>query len=95
LEGNTKNGKFGLDLLNINSSIIDLNNYFLTDDAKYDIEILIKEKLDKEDRSYKNTLKMMLEDGIFNLLPKQDNNWIDFLNPYLTLIRKEKNYQKI
>lgn len=94
LDGTTKYGKFGIDLYKVNSSIIDLNNPILTEDAMSDIISLINEKLDSENRSYKNTLKMMLEDGIFNLLPKNDNAWIDFLNPYLILIRKEKNYQK-
>ena len=34
---------------------------------------------------------MMQEDGIFNVLPKSDDAWIKFLNPFLRLTRKEKN----
>ena len=47
--------------------------------------------LDPEGRSYKNTMKMMMEDGLFNVLPKSDDAWIRFLNPFLRLTRKEKN----
>jgi hypothetical protein len=36
-------------------------------------------------------MKMMMEDGIFLLLPKSDDAWIKFLNPFLRLTRKEKN----
>jgi hypothetical protein len=36
-------------------------------------------------------MKMMTEDGIFNILPKSDDAWINFLNPFLRLTRKEKN----
>ena len=34
---------------------------------------------------------MMTEDGLFNVLPKSDDAWIKFLNPFLRLTRKEKN----
>jgi hypothetical protein len=52
---------------------------------------LINDNLDPEGRSYKNTMKMMMEDGLFNVLPKSDDAWIKFLNPFLRLTRKEKN----
>jgi hypothetical protein len=47
--------------------------------------------MDSEGRSYKNTMKMMVQDGIFNVLPKSEDAWINFLNPFLRLTRKEKN----
>ena len=53
------------------------------------------EKLDPEGRAYKNTMKMMMEDGIFTVLPKSDDAWIKFLNPFLRLTRKEKNKRVI
>ena len=64
---------------------------FLTDEAKESIGLLINENLDPEGRSYKNTMRMMRDDGIFNVLPKSDDAWINFLNPFLRLTRKEKN----
>jgi hypothetical protein len=36
-------------------------------------------------------MKMMMDDGLFNMLPKSDDAWTKFLNPFLRLTRKEKN----
>ena len=38
---------------------------------------------------------MMVQDGIFNVLPKSDDAWVKFLNPFLRLTRKEKNKKRI
>jgi len=70
---------------------VSLDVPFLTDEAKEEITNLINENLDSEGRSYKNTMKMMVQDGIFNVLPKSEDAWINFLNPFLRLTRKEKN----
>ena len=51
--------------------------------------------IDPEGREIKNVIKMMMEDGFFKFLPKGDNNWVNFLTPFLKLTRKEKkNYKK-
>lgn len=91
LTGVTKYGVFGDEFFQINNSIVSLDEPLLTDEAKVGINKLINETLDPEGRSYKNTMKMMMEDGIFNVLPKSDDAWIKFLNPFLRLTRKEKN----
>lgn len=91
LTGVTKYGVFGDEFFQINNSIVSLDEPLLTDEAKVGINKLINETLDPEGRSYKNTMKMMMEDGIFNALPKSDDAWIKFLNPFLRLTRKEKN----
>ncbi len=91
LTGVTKYGVFGEEFFDINDRIVNLDIPFLDDDAKSQITLLINENLDTEGRSYKNTMKMMMEDGIFLLLPKSDDKWIVFLNPFLRLTRKEKN----
>lgn len=91
LTGVTKHGVFGDEFFDVNSRIVSLENPFLTDEAKENIDSLINENLDPEGRSYKNTMKMMMEDGLFNVLPKSDDAWIKFLNPFLRLTRKEKN----
>ena len=91
LTGVTKYGVLGEEFFDVNSRIVSLDDPFLTDDAKESIESLINDKMDPEGRSYKNTMKMMMEDGIFLLLPKSDDAWINFLNPFLRLTRKEKN----
>lgn len=95
LTGVTKEGVFGNEFFDINEKIVSLDNPFLTDEAREDIQSLINDKLDPEGRSYKNTLKMMSQDGIFNVLPKTDDAWINFVNPFLRLTRKEKNKKTI
>ena len=95
LTGVTKYGVFGDEFFKINKSIVSLDIPLLTDDAKQSIDSLINENLDPEGRSYKNTMKMMMEDGLFNVLPKSDDAWIKFLNPFLRLTRKEKNKRTI
>lgn len=91
LTGVTKYGVLGEEFFDVNSRIVSLDDPFLTDEAKESVESLIHDKMDPEGRSYKNTMKMMMEDGIFLLLPKSDDAWINFLNPFLRLTRKEKN----
>ncbi len=95
LTGVTKHGIFGDEFFYINNLIVSLDEPLLTEDAKEKIKDLINETLDPEGRSYKNTMKMMMEDGIFNVLPKSDDAWIKFLNPFLRLTRKEKNKRYI
>ena len=68
-----------------------MENPYLTEEATENINLLINETLDQEGRSYKNAMKMMQEDGIFNILPKAEDAWINFINPFLRLTRKEKN----
>jgi DNA polymerase-1 len=95
LTGVTKYGVFGDEFFDVNNRIVSLDTPFLTEEAKEGIESLINENLDPEGRSYKNTMKMMMEDGLFNVLPKSDDAWIKFLNPFLRLTRKEKNNKKM
>ena len=91
LTGVTKLGVFGDEFYEINHRLIDLSTPMLSDDARSQINDLINENLDTEGRSYKNTMKMMMEDGIFLLLPKQNDAWLKFLTPFLKLTQKEKN----
>lgn len=95
LTGVTKHGVFGDEFFHINKKIVSLEEPFLTDEAKENINSLINDVLDPEGRSYKNTMKMMMEDGLFNLLPKSDDAWTNFFNPFLRLTRKEKNKRTI
>jgi len=95
LTGVTKYGVLGEEFFDVNSRIVSLENPFLTDEARESIGSLINDLIDPEGRSYKNTMKMMMEDGIFLLLPKSDDAWINFLNPFLRLTRKEKNKKLI
>lgn len=91
LTGVTKYGVFGEEFFTLNESIVSLDQPFLTDEARETITALINDELDPEGRSYKNTMKMMMEDGLFTVLPKSDDAWVNFLSPFLRLTRKEKN----
>jgi 5'-3' exonuclease len=88
--GTSKYGVLGEEFFDVNKKLVDLSQPLLTSSAKNDIIQLITVPLDPEDRGWKNLLKMMQEDGIFNYLPKVNDGWIDYLNPLLQLARKEK-----
>lgn len=90
LTGQSKNGILGEEFYNTNLKIVDLSNPLLTDEAKVMVEEVYKERIDPTDRGYKNLMKMMMADGLFKYLPKDDNAWINFLKPFLKLTRKEK-----
>ncbi len=82
LTGVTKYGILGEEFFDVNSRIVSLENPFLTDEAKESINSLINDLIDPEGRSYKNTMKMMIEDGIFLLLPQPYDAWINFQKPF-------------
>lgn len=90
--GETKRGMLGEEFYTINNKLVNLSNPILTEEAKDGVISLFNEVLDPEGRSYKNTMKMMMCDGIFNVIPKSEDSWIRFLNPFLKLTRKEKNF---
>lgn len=91
LTGVTKYGVLGDEFFEVNKKIVSLDTPFLTDYAKENIISLINDIMDPDGRSYKNTMKMMMEDGLHLLLPKSDDAWVNFFNPFLRLTRKEKN----
>ena len=90
LTGESKNGILGEELYNKNLKIVDLQNPLVTDEAKSLVEQVYKDTIDPTDRGYKNLMKMMMEDGLFKYLPKDDNAWVNFIKPFLKLTRKEK-----
>lgn len=74
----------------INKKIIDLNNPLLTEEATESMKNLIELPLDPEGRDYKNVLKMMIEDGVMYVLPGGENGYINFMEPFIKLLKKEK-----
>jgi DNA polymerase-1 len=94
LTGKTKTGIYGNEFFEVNEKIVDLSNPLITEDGKQIVELYYSESLDPEGRGYKNLMKMMMEDGLFKYLPKRDNEWVNFLKPYLKLARKEKSIFK-
>ncbi len=61
-----------------------------TDEGKQLVEQIHTDTIDPTDRGYKNLMRLMMEDGLFNYLPKNDEAWVNFLKPFMKLTRKEK-----
>ena len=94
LTGQSKNGILGEEFYNTNLKIVDLSNPLVTDEGKELVNVVYTENMDPTDRGYKNLMKMMMEDGLFKYLPKDDNAWVKFIQPFLKLARKEKRLTK-
>jgi len=90
LIGKTKSGTFGEQFFETNKKIVDLHNPLITDDGKELVEQIYTDTIDPTDRGYKNLMRMMMEDGLFKYLPKNDEAWVNFLRPFMKLTRKEK-----
>ena len=90
LTGKTKSGIFGEEFYNTNKKIVDLSNPLLTEESKQFVEEVYNDTIDPTDRGYKNLMRMMMDDGLFKYLPKNDEAWVNFLTPFMKLIRKEK-----
>ena len=90
LTGKTKSGILGEEFYLTNKKIVDLSNPLITENAKKLVEQIITDTIDPTDRGYKNLMRMMMEDGLFKYLPKNDEAWVNFLTPFMKLIRKEK-----
>ena len=94
IEGKTKGGIFGDEFFVVNEKIVDLSNPLITEDGKNVVNEYYSETLDPDGRGHRNVIRMMMEDGFFKFLPKGDNNWVNFLTPFLKLTRKEKRKYK-
>ena len=90
LTGKTKSTILGEEFYTTNKKIVDLTNPLITTDGKKLVEQILTDTIDPTDRGYKNLMRMMVEDGLFKYLPKNDEAWVNFLKPFMKLIRKEK-----
>ena len=90
LIGKSKSTILGEEFYATNKKIVDLSNPLITDDGKELVMQILTEDIDPTDRGYKNLMRMMMEDGLFKYLPKNDEAWVNFLKPFMKLIRKEK-----
>jgi len=82
----------GKDIFEVNEKIINLKKPLLTESAKIELDELFETPIDPEDRTTKNVIKMMLEDGLTMAIPGGRDGYISFLQPFLRIIKKEKNY---
>ena len=90
LTGKSKSSIIGQEFYRTNKTIVDLTNPLITEDGKELVTQILTESIDPTDRGYKNLMRMMMEDGLFKYLPKNDEAWVNFLKPFMKLIRKEK-----
>jgi 5'-3' exonuclease len=90
LTGKTKLSILGEEFYNTNKKIVDLTNPLITEDGKELVKQILNDTIDPTDRGYKNLMRMMMEDGLFKYLPKNDEAWVSFLTPFMKLTRKEK-----
>ena len=90
LTGHSKSGILGEEFYQTNKKIVDLSEPLITDDGKELVSQIHTDTIDPTDRGYKNLMRMMMEDGLFKYLPKNDDAWVNFLKPFLKLTRKEK-----
>ena len=90
LTGKTKSTILGEEFYTTNKKIVDLTNPLITADGKELVEQILTDTIDPADRGYKNLMRMMMEDGLFKYLPKNDEAWVNFLTPFMKLTRKEK-----
>ncbi len=90
LSGKTKEGIFGDEFFVINEKLVNLDNPLLSDEEKDLVKLYYSESMDPDGRGHRNLIKLMMEDGFFKFLPKNDDAWVSFLKPFLKLTRKEK-----
>jgi 5'-3' exonuclease len=93
IEGKTKGSHRG-NVYEVNKIIIDLHQPLLTEEAKEEVLNLINLPLNPDGRDYKNVLKMMFEDGIMYAIPGGENGYVNFLDPFIKLSKKEKTNYK-
>ena len=90
LTGKSKSTILGEEFYRTNKKIVDLTNPLITEDGIELVTQILTDNIDPTDRGYKNLMRMMMEDGLFKYLPKNDEAWVNFLKPFMKLIRKEK-----
>jgi 5'-3' exonuclease len=87
-------GVQGENIFEINEKIINLSSPLLTESSVEELNTLFDTSIDPEDRNTKNVIKMMLEDGLVMAIPGGREGYINFLRPFLRVIKKEINYFK-
>ena len=86
--GKCQSGVKGKEFFEINKLLVDLEFPYLTDEAKSDILDTITLPMDPTDRKIENVVTMTLKDGLSKFLPKNNNQWLDFFEPFVELIKK-------
>jgi 5'-3' exonuclease len=85
-------GKQKESIFEVNQKLIDLSNPIITENTKSDLDYLMSTSIDPEGREIKNVIKMMMEDGLMMAIPGGQDGYLNFLQPFLSLIKKEKKF---
>ena len=72
-----------------------MSDPLISNEGKEEVKAYYEEELDPDGRGYKNLMRLMNDDGIFKYLPKVDDQWVEFLQPFMKLSRKEKKRYNI
>lgn len=89
----TSNKEYDGDFYEINKLIVDLSNPIITDDMKEEMDGQLDSPLDVTDRSYKNLINLINEDGIPELLG--DTKFASFFSTFKRIEEKEREkYEK-
>ena len=82
----------GENIYEINEKLINLKTPLLTENSKMMLDQIFVTPIDPEDRTTKNVIKMLLEDGLTMAIPGGRDGYINFLQPFLRIIKKEQSY---
>ena len=85
-------GSQGEHIFEVNEKIINLKKPLLTEQSKNVLNDLFSSPIDPENRTTKNVIKMMIDDGLTMAIPGGRDGYINFLQPFLRIIKKEKSY---
>jgi hypothetical protein len=79
-------------IFEVNEKIINLRKPLLIESTKTELDYIFNTTIDPEGREVKNVIKMMIEDGLMMAIPGGSDGYINFLQPFLSIIKKEKSY---
>ena len=89
LSGKRKNQNENEEYYNINLKLMDLSIALLKEESIKIVNEIKNEPLEATGRGHKNMMTMMMEDGLFKFLIKEDNGWSEFIHPFLKIIITE------
>jgi len=90
ISGENKSNISKDEFYDVAEKIINLKKPMINEEEKNEIESIYQETIDPNERGQKNLIRLMIEDGFFKYLPKTDNAWVEYIRPFIKLIRKEK-----
>ena len=90
ISGTTKEGTLGSDFYQRNEELVTLDGRLLSEESKEIISDISNLPIDPEGRTKKNVLKMMMEDGFIEMIPGNEDGYINYLKPFMSLIKSEK-----